>query len=156
MSQISYDNIIIKKRAGTLEDPYIHYENYQYKIIENKILLNEIPDRFYKVNIECDGIIWNEIFEDRGLENNEFKTDYINGVLTFHPDMNGLTVYIDFWGTGVIFFPATRIWTISEGGNVVQTLDEIMTTSAKLITFHPEEPYIDDGKDGDIWYVYKK
>ncbi|MDD4706585.1 MAG: hypothetical protein PHS24_05210, partial [Bacilli bacterium] len=134
MAQITYDNIIVKRRAGTQEDPYIHYENQLYKIINNKILLNEIPNRFNKVNITSEGITWVEIFDDKELEINEFKTDYINGIISFHPDRNGITVYIDFWGTGVIYFPSSRIWTQSELGNVTETLKNIIDNGQQAIT----------------------
>lgn len=155
MSIIPSENVIFSRRAGTTEDPFIHYSGQEIMIKENQVLLSEIPDFFQKVTVTGEFITWVEIFDTTAeLTENQYRVNYSWGLVDFHSSRNGLTLSFDFYGTGVFYWPIARLWTQENNGTVIQTLQQLIDTSAKSITFNPNEPTSSDGNDGDIWYVY--
>jgi len=89
----------------------VHRQNQSYKIINNKIILSEIPDEFLKINT----IIINNtiIYENKigtNININNFVVNYTLGEITIDPSYNGETVTIPSWyARGVIKYPASRI-----------------------------------------------
>lgn len=157
MSIIPSENVIFSRRAGTTEDPFIHYSGQQIMIKENQVLLPEIPDFFQKVTVTGESITWVEIFDTTAeLTENQYRVNYSWGLVDFHSSRNGLTLSFDFYGTGVFYLPMARIWSQNLGNTVTQTLQDIIDTSAKSITFHTTSPTSSDGNDGDIWFVYQE
>jgi len=126
-------------------------------IKENQVLLSEIPDFFQKVTVTGESITWVEIFDTTAeLTENQYRVNYSWGLVDFHSSRNGLTLSFDFYGTGVFYWPIARLWTQENNGTVTQTLQQLIDTSAKSITFHPNDPIPTDGEDGDVWFVYQE
>lgn len=94
----------------------------EHEIVKNKIYLNQIPDEFYRVHIPG----MTEV--KTGIKNNtQFRVDYANGEITFHPSLNKKTVKgITYYGRGVILYPASRIYThIDDLTGAIKTLADV-------------------------------
>jgi len=115
------DPIIIKKRAGSGLDPYIYYDE-QYLIINNKVVLKEIPDQFQGV------VVTNYFYTKSSTPaSNEFTCDFTNGILNFNQTENNKTAQIQFWGTGVVFWPISRLYVEkSDSDEILQTLEQVV------------------------------
>lgn len=99
-------------------------------VINNRIVLDEKPSEFYHVQI--DGMY--EIFEDRELAENEFKVDYTNKIITFHPSKNLTTIpVIHYYGLGNILVPADTVYVHSENPNVLKTLQDEVDDVQEII-----------------------
>lgn len=136
-------------RAGTIDDPLVSLENSRV-IINNQITLDEIPDQFSHITIAD----YTEVFKLEDLTETNFYTNYLNGNITFLPSEEGKTVIASYLGRGVILYPVERLYTNITSEGVVTTLQDIIDTSAKSITFHTTAPEYSDGENGDIWFVY--
>ena len=99
--------------------------NESKQVVQNTIVLTQIPDKFYRVLIT--GFVEIEQHEEITSET-QFKVNYQNGIITFHPSQEGQTINIDkYFGRGVIFTPASRIYTgVDSSGNITQTLYDII------------------------------
>ena len=81
--------------------------NEQHKIVNNKIILMEIPDSFYKVTIsnKYEININSEI-----LSQNYFKVSYLTGEVYFHSSLEGQIITIaQYFGRGLIKTMAKRV-----------------------------------------------
>lgn len=154
MSDFTFnDPILSTRRSGSVLDPYIPISQ-SIMVQNNKVLLAEIPDSLQHVTVTGESVTWVEIYE--GLPTaNQFLVDYSLGIVTFHSSRNNLELQFDYYGTGCDYFPVSRIWTDNEGTTVTETLQDIIDTSAKSITFHTTAPISTDGENGDIWFVYQ-
>lgn len=138
MSFEFFDPIITKRRSKN-QEPLIPKTDIK-KIINNIVILDEIPDRYSKCAVVCSigGInyTWYEINSgnpsiDTINYNASYLVDYTIGQLTFPKEANGETATISSFGTGCHYFPATRVYTkyLSNGnGNydVTETLQELV------------------------------
>ena len=99
--------------------------NESKQVVQNTIVLTQIPDKFYRVLVT--GFVEIEQHEEITSET-QFKVNYQNGIITFHPSQEGQTINIDkYFGRGVIFTPASRIYTgVDSSGNITQTLYDII------------------------------
>jgi len=81
--------------------------NEQQKIINGKILLNNIPDQFYKIQIA------NMYEVNINIEITDvayFKTNYLTGEVYFHSSLEGQTITIaQYYGRGIIKYMGKRI-----------------------------------------------
>ena len=104
-------------------------QNQPLKTLNLQGILPEIPDEFNKVQI--DGLI--EIFN--GIpQDGEFKVNYSTGIIMFNSAQNDMTFNVSsFYARGIIFYPASRIWTKLEGGQVVETLQELIDAGQTAI-----------------------
>jgi hypothetical protein len=99
----------------------IKIENEQHKIVNAKITLNQIPDVYYKVQIQ-------DMFEIKNNQPitsvNQFKVDYTTGQIVFHSDKEAELITINqYYGRGIIMYPASRIYDeLSETGEINSTL----------------------------------
>lgn len=125
-----------------------------------------------KVNFECiqDSLgistsetdYWKRIYfievsnVNKILDKFEYYVDYLNGIVFHNQYFNNKTLTYQYLGEGTHLFPASRIWTQENNGVVKETLEDILNTSAKSITFHTVAPTDDEGNDGDIWFVYQE
>jgi len=114
------DPLIIIHRTGTEDDPY-NERTDEYKIINNIIVLYEIPDKFNKVQIEN----YYEVFEDQEILSNNFKVDYSNGMVSFNPSEEGKTISARIFGRGIILYPASRIYLYGTDNAVLNLQDLI-------------------------------
>lgn len=123
-SEIYNDAIIGMKRKGTSEDPYKQYSEPQ-TIINGKAQLTEIPNRFSKVRVSGDNKPWFEV--DGGeLTDTNYRVDYVNGIVHFNTIHNNKSLIFTYLGEGVLFNPASRIWTQQHAGSVTETLEDII------------------------------
>jgi hypothetical protein len=115
--------------------------NESLKIINGRVCLTEIPDRFNKVNISgtINSITYTfyEILDSSSVSIDttnhicKFKVDYIRGSVDFPLDVNGETLSFSYKGSGATFFPASRVYKsfkINEDGSydIETTLEEMI------------------------------
>jgi len=106
--------------------------NESKQVVQNTIVLTQIPDKFYRVLIT--EFVEIEQHEEITSET-QFKVNYQNGIITFHPSQEGQTINIDkYFGRGVIFTPASRIYTsVDSSGDITQTLYDIIELGKSAI-----------------------
>ena len=90
------------------------------------------------------------------LSKYQYYVDYISGLVTTNNYFNNNNLICEYLGEGCAFTPSSRIYSSSVGTEVTATLEDIISTSAKSITFHPTPPTSEDGEDGDVWFVYQE
>ncbi|MBX4147495.1 glycosyl hydrolase family 28-related protein [Paenibacillus lautus] len=131
MSAFDYlRSTITQYRAGTSDDPYIDITESR-KVIKAQIQLNEIPVFTNKVKI-------NSMFEvpptdTSDLKENEYRVDYIEGIISFHPSAEGKMVTATYKGRGNHFVSAARVWTHEENGDVKQTLQDVTDAASNFL-----------------------
>lgn len=127
---LQYNNPIrIIWRAGTVEDPYVDISE-SWRIINDKIVLTEIPDEFYRVRITN----YIEVLDkNKILSSNEFRVNYQNSIIEFNPTEENKTVQVIYKGRGQILYPASRIYTNNDNPNIIQTLQDIVDTHRDVI-----------------------
>jgi hypothetical protein len=115
----------------------VERNNLQFRIVGDQIILPEVPDEFYGIDI-TDMI---QLPVGRLIElENEFVVDWTSGLIKFHPDKNGTNVTINsYWARGAIYYPASRIYL--RAGNPAIGQDFLRT--------------IDDVTDGALVYLDK-
>lgn len=130
MSAFDYlKSTITQYRAGTSDDPYIDITESR-KVIRGQIQLNEIPVFANKVRI-------NNMFEvpptdTSDIKENEYRVDYIEGIISFHPSAEGKMVTVVYKGRGNHFVSAARVWTHEENGDVKQTLQDVTDAASNF------------------------
>lgn len=127
------DPVRIMMRDGSTTDPYVDVSEYQ-KIINNRIVLTEIPDTFTHVII----VGYKEIFKDpfgniKEPASDEFIVDYTNGIVTFNESEENKTVNAIYKGRGYIQYPAERIYCHNENPDVVENLQDFIDRCNALI-----------------------
>ena len=92
--------------------------NEQYKVVRNKVVLTEIPDEFYKVQIP--GLTERKV--GTVLSSTEFSVNYTLGEISFHSSKEAQTITItSYYSRGVIYYPASRVWTkLSDDCSVIE------------------------------------
>lgn len=93
----------------------IQRTNQQFKIVHNKIILNEIPDSFHKVTINGKY----EIDFKQSINSAEyFKVNYLTGEVFFHESLDGTTITInEFYAKGLLKIFAKRVVLQDENNN---------------------------------------
>jgi hypothetical protein len=112
-------SIIGKHRKGTYDDPFKSFK-ITLPIINSKVTLPEIPNRFEKVKVTGYTSPLYEV-EDGELIENTFKVDYENGVVFFNTIHNNTNLTFSFLGEGRHFFPADGIWVTKDINGNIQT-----------------------------------
>ena len=130
MSIFNYNNsIIIYRRKGDETDPFPYIEQIS-RIVNNQIILKEIPSEFQGVEITNNDTseIYYEIKKlTDGLISDKFYCDYTMGIISFNSSENLKTCLIKFYGIGVTAWPADRCYsTLDENNNITQTLQDIV------------------------------
>lgn len=118
------DPILITWRKGTVDDPY-SYRQDTVKIVNNIIVLTEIPDPYNHVTVSG----YTEIY-DGTPTSSQFIVDYEKGVVTFNASENAKQVTANYRGRGLIQYPAERIYARSpQDTNIVNDLQSIVESS---------------------------
>jgi len=86
----------------------------------------------------------------------QYYVDYISKIITVNNYFNNSQLIFEYLGEGNTFIGANSIYTLNEGTEVLQTLQDIVDTSVKTISFSTSAPTVSDGVDGDIWFVYQE
>jgi hypothetical protein len=128
------DPIHIVWRKGTPEDPYIDRAEY-LKVVNQKIVLSEIPDKLNKVKINGMQEVNIDRITNRSLSPNEFAVNYANGIIQVHSDREAETLNIIYKGRGFIQYPSNRIYHQDEYNNILRSLDEIINESLDAVEF---------------------
>jgi hypothetical protein len=108
-------------RKGDDLDPYILKEE-SLKVIQNKIVLDEIPDEFYGVRITG----FHEVFDVEDISSESFLVNYQNGIVTFDKSQEGVTLVVEYKGRGILQYPAERIYSYNETTQAIETLQEML------------------------------
>ena len=97
------------------------------------IVLNQIPDEFYRVTVTVDGATFTECFFTDNIANTSYKVNYKTGVVYFNPSQAGKTATLYYQGIGVEQISDTRI-ILSDGGDFnITTLNELITLNTEAI-----------------------
>jgi hypothetical protein len=86
----------------------------------------------------------------------QYYIDYVSGLAYLNSYFNDSQLIFEYQGKGNTFTSTNRIFSKSVGSEVTETLEQLIETSAKSITFHIIAPTVSDGVDGDIWFVYQE
>ncbi|WP_028562227.1 hypothetical protein [Paenibacillus pinihumi] len=132
------DPLIMLHRSGKPGDE-LKPRSDSLPIINHMITLLETPSEFHKVQISNMTEITMELFhQKRSLEPNEFVVNYTNGIITFHPSLEGHSKICSYMGRGLIMYPASKIYAMaSRNPDVVVTLqDYIVEIQNKLNDAH--------------------
>lgn len=119
------DPIHIVWRQGTNEDPYIDRAEY-LKVLNHKVILAEIPDRFTRVKIAGLMEVNYEGSPKKAIKPNEFSVNYSTGIIEFHESQESNAVNVSYKGRGFIQYPSSRIYHRDEMNDVVESLATII------------------------------
>jgi hypothetical protein len=123
------ESIILQRRAGTPTDPYI-FKSEQRKINNGIVILSEIPNYFNKVQVTGGtDLTWIETSTSVPSSKNAYTVDYLSGtgIVSFHPSREGLTVTLNYYGTGSSLISASRVFLDKDiNGNITNTLQELV------------------------------
>ena len=110
----------------------VEITNETKQIVGNKLVLEGMPDEYYRVQIA--GFAEIDI-NSQITTTTQFKVDYRKtGIIYFHPDLDGTTITIDkYYSRGLVYFPASRIWTKIEGADISETLNEVIDEAETAI-----------------------
>ncbi|MNO37868.1 hypothetical protein D3C76_279590 [compost metagenome] len=131
MSSFEYQKSTISKyRSGTIDDPYIDITESK-KVINNTIQLNEIPVFLNKIQIDHYVEVPSTSLDE--LERNQYRVDYIEGIVYFHSDAEGEELTLIYKGRGNHYISVARIWTQEQDGEVVETLKDLYDSGRDAI-----------------------
>jgi len=124
--------IHIYSRDGSVENPYIDITE-NIRVTQGMVFLREIPDDFTRVTvIRTDGTLLTEVDDkSRILSSEDFYVDYKLGKVYMHPSIEGLMLEFNYKGTGLVLYPASRIYL--DGNNPDETLGTIVNDSVKQL-----------------------
>jgi hypothetical protein len=134
------DSIIYVRRKGTQDDPYISITQ-DLIVKDGKVQLQEIPDDFTHVLVTNPNAPEETYYEIYSGTPNAFQylVDYNTfGFVLFNNEDNNKELRFQYKGTGIFYLPAGRVWTKESGGDVIETLQDIIDTEAEAIG-HLEE-----------------
>ena len=103
--------------------------NEQQKVYKGVIVLNEIPDEYYKVII--DGMT--EVEEIKNEK--QYKVDYTYGKIYVHSSIadNTEIVIKEYYGRGYVLIPSSRIYTSIKADGSPETMDEFLESSKPFV-----------------------
>jgi hypothetical protein len=119
------EKIYVYKRKGTQDDPYVPISE-SLKVVNSRVILKEVPDLFIKVTVKDSNGKF--LYETTSLtpKANEYRVDYSLGIVYFNSSNEGKEFIFDYQGVGLIAFPASRIWTRENNGEIVETLQTLI------------------------------
>lgn len=116
----------------TWRDSYIDKSDTQ-KIVNNRIVLSEIPDPFTHVTISG----YTEIYNGNPTSN-QFIVNYQNGIITFNSTEEGKTVTATYKGRGIIQYPAERIYVHSTNPDITQNIQQMIDDGQQAIQVYTD------------------
>lgn len=134
--------VIITKRNTDSEGNPISVSLIETRQISDGafIVLKQVPDELYRVNVQD----YTEVFDVERLKVHEFKVDYSQGVVYFHPKATGKTVVVEYYGIGYELISASRVFTkYDKYGNVIETLEDVIEK------IHEINPILDKFADNE-------
>lgn len=96
-------------------------QNELKQVINSTIVLSSLPDRQHRITISD----FVEIsLTDKIESTDQFKCDYSNGVLYFHPSKEGQYINIDkYYSIGYFLIHASRVYLKDKAGEII-TLEQ--------------------------------
>lgn len=125
--------IIINRRLGNSDSPYVPITESLIVDPNGKAILTELPFEIDKVIVSGDNKIWFEI--TKGVpQDNEFLVDYKGGkTVTFNISNVGKQLAFEYKGMGNHYIPASMVYISEQNGDVTATLDSITQDAATAI-----------------------
>jgi hypothetical protein len=116
-----------------------------HTVVNGNILLNQIPDKAYGINITGFSAISDWDYST-AIGTTQFRVDYSVGMIFFNSAKEGTQVTVSsYYGKGLIFFPYSRIWVEDDAqGNVIETLKDVVDSSNDAIDIVDETQEIID------------
>jgi hypothetical protein len=136
METLEAQSIYFFKRTGGSTDPFVNMSE-TLTVNNGRAVLTEIPDDFNKVRVSSDNI--SEVFiETKGLVDigNYYNVDYNLGVVNFGSVMEGRKLKFDYIGTGIVYYPASRVYTLTDNGIPTESLQDVVDSSKAQISEH--------------------
>jgi hypothetical protein len=99
-------------------------ENEDYVVVNNRVLLDYVPDKFYGITFSTPASMVEIPLRSEITVSTEYKVDYTNGLIYLHSDLEATTVTVTYYSRGIINYPASRIYTEATGLTVTETLTE--------------------------------
>lgn len=125
----SYSNPIITNYNYSADGDRISnkIDNEKCLVVDGCISLKELPDIQKGVSIKNGSTTLIEVRdEDVELKNNQYYIDYTNGFVYVNQSLNGKQLTVNYYGIGVTFFPASRVWlNVNNQNKVTKTLSDI-------------------------------
>lgn len=146
------DPVYWNMRSGESSDSYPKLTE-SHKIVNNKIALDEIPDKISGLIIK--NILTNETYyysRDGKLKENTYGVNWLNGIVMFHPSKNGETVGVEYHGRGNVLLSANRVYTKIENGEVVETLQNVLELTDEVLHLPKRFRYIGEYKSNQEYY----
>ena len=123
--------IITKRNTDSEGNPISVYLIETKKIFSDGsfIVLKQIPDELERVTIHG----YKEVFDVERMKVHEFKVDYEQGIVYFHPKAIGKTIVVEYYGKGYELISASRVFTkYDKYGNVIETLEDVIDSVYKI------------------------
>lgn len=143
INQFDYnDPIITRLRKGTPDDPYVDKVD-TLQVEKGTVVLSELPSRLHKVKVTGGDINWVEI-ENGAPKENQYKVDYTNKIVYFDNKHNGLQLTFTYKGRGLIFVPASMIYTALKGDQIIEVLSDYTKHAANFYfagSYDPDRIY---------------
>ena len=134
IQDVYLDNVFIQWNEVAGQKVVLGIDNEQQRIFNNIAVLNQIPDIATGVTIS--GLY--EIKDNSVITlTTQFKVNYANGFITFHPSLNNTTVTIlHYAGRGIIYFSSSRIYTqLSIDGTTVEKTFQDLVDSINIYQY---------------------
>lgn len=91
------------------------------------VQLSEFPETFQRIQIQKeDGTPYVEMQGTSSLKENEFKVNYANGIVFFHPSQVGTTIHCRYYGRGCELISTNRIFHTNNDEDVPEILHDIV------------------------------
>ena len=110
---------------GTGNKISIPVSNEQKKVINNKIIMDYVPDYFYKVTFASTPNSELNINEQI-TSVNQYKVDYNIGCIYLHPDRELENLTFDYYKRGIVYYPASRVYTEKTNDSITQTVEDVL------------------------------
>lgn len=127
-----YGAIFTKRNVDAYQNPISTPMIEQKPVMDNHscIILNELPNPQSRVEIEN----FTEVMDIEHITETNFKVDYKNGIIYFHPNKIGAQLEVHYDGIGYCLITASRIISkFDEYGNVVENIEEMLETGKNYI-----------------------
>jgi hypothetical protein len=108
----------------------ISVSNETKTVTSSRIVMDYIPDKFYKVTFSS-GLTSEININEEIVDATQYKVDYGLGVIYIHSDREAEELTYDYYKRGIVYYPASRIYT---GGNTNENLQEELDTFSNHIS----------------------
>lgn len=126
-------SIYFFKRKGTTEEPFVDMDE-SLPVVNRRAVLTEIPDDFQKIRVYGDASeTFIETRESLDGQNYHYFVDYRLGVVYFNEAMEGRSLRFVYTGTGIVYYPASRVYTQSENGIPTESLQNVVDDSKAVV-----------------------